>query len=255
MDALMEQRLRGGGCKPVTNPLPIDAEREWPVTDFSPLRSAAPAGTCDISWLQWINPVDDQGQTGLCWAFAFAGGAEAFYRRGDQSIAEGEQIDAELIAREVGVPLLGYDCVQEGATRPDGWRVMLAAGVFPPDNELRQCQSLDDETAGLEVCPLFCGHNVTPEWERPSAVNGYFRPEGKPDGGHATIEVARLVRAGNSYEVYANSWGRRWGWYGCGMMHRTASRRTQVPDGKYRLLTGPYDARTWTGWRKWLRKK
>lgn len=172
----------------------------------------------DVSWLQHCRLGDDQGTSPACSMFAFASWAQ---------IMRGVTISDDYILtrfRETAKALNRPSWV--GLTMGEAFAASSAAGMLPSVSTMVHAD-LDD----LAAQPLLAIYTMCPAWDSPSE-SGYLNDspgfEHPIRGFHAVAIVAagdvKAFKAG-PFIYLENSWSRRWGWNGLGVMSMLQHRR------------------------------
>ena len=189
------------------------------VLDPEALTAAGPIGAGpDVSWLSRCMVGDDQGQDGACVVFAYASAAEIIHGK---AIADATctAIYHRILA-DKGRP------AGSGMTFAEGWTYV--APWFPGANGIKQT-GIDSIARG----PVLAGYEVTPAFDRTSSAGCLdHTTRGSSRGGPAVVIAAvgvvdRFASLGRCVYI-ENSWGRRWGRNGIGVMtealHRSLCR-------------------------------
>ncbi len=94
---------------------------------------------------------------------------------------------------------------------------------------IRPANDLDEIDRYLSISPLMQGTATWPAWDWPDGKNGQIA-RGVPNryAGHATVIVDVQRRNGHRYNVFANSWGPKWGRYGYGILTEGAFTRSAL---------------------------
>jgi len=186
------------------------------VLDPDDTMAAGPLGSVpDVSYLKRCIVGDDQGNDGACVIFAYASAAEIIYGKPISDAAC--TAIYKRVLKDKGRP------AGSGMTFGEGWP--YAAPWFPGTKGIRQV-GIDAIIRG----PLLGGYAVTPAFDRCNADGCMdHKTRGPSRGGHAVVIAA--VGVVNTFAslgrcVYIeNSWGKRWGKNGIGVMtealHRT----------------------------------
>ena len=179
------------------------------VLDPDALTAAGPIGAGpDVSWLSRCMVGDDQGNDGACVVFAYASAAEIIYGK-PISDAACTAIYKRILA-DKGRP------AGSGMTFAEGWPYV--AGWFPGAKGIRQT-GIDAIVRG----PLLGGYQVTPAFDRTSSAGCLdHTTRGPSRGGHAVVIAAvgvvnKFASLGRCVYI-ENSWGKRWGRNGIGVM-------------------------------------
>ena len=160
-------------------------------------------------------------------------------KEGRKAITKATMIDGDKIwkrAREMfyGGDMNGGLLLHEGVAAAENLGYLKAGSyrVFRPRNDLAEIDRY------LSISPLLQGTATWPAWDMPSTQNGQI-DRGRPDwnAGHATLIVDVQKRNGRYYNIFANSWGPKWGRHGYGLLTETAYRHAVLdrPLGIYFL--------------------
>lgn len=181
---------------------------------LSSVRMRSPAGpVCDgtdVSWIEQCRLGDDQGADGACAIFSMASWAEI--------------VHGSIISDSDCLSLYAETCNALGRDRGTGlhfWEAFDAAkdaGWMPGAKDIL----LTDDLSELKNQPILAGYEVTNAWRNANSA-GCLDHEGHESviGYHAVVVVAYgdITGNDNSPFVYVeNSWGKRWGWNGIGVM-------------------------------------
>lgn len=166
----------------------------------------------DISWLSRCRVGDNQGSVGACVIFALASWTE---------IMTGNKISDTECLDVYGTACERFDIPYgRGMSFKQGFEVASEAGWMADGKKLKRVADLDE----LGTQPLLAGYKVTGAWEPKNMRNGCLDHSSAlkyVEGYHAVVIVAHgaLLSDMASQMVYIeNSWGRGWGWEGCGVM-------------------------------------
>ena len=197
------------GVLPVTTGLGISAEDTLSIHD------------------PFLNPVDDQGQTGTCEARSACGVVETLIREyvNPNAFQGGKQLDATYWHREafkLEYPGREYSD-REGLPLGATFRAMKSKGMLPYEAQLVSVSpNYASMRPALVKAPLQIGVNLHNGW-RADRVN---RETGEIPvdvitgvAGHGVKVVSlNAGRGGLAYWGIENSWGEGWAWHGIGQI-------------------------------------
>jgi len=182
----------------------------------SPLRKGA-----DVSWLDWVQPRDDQGPTSACVVFAWASISEILHAAGvircsrfGPAIPNAEAIRAW---RKVRADKYGDPKGTGGLGVADGWGEAHRAGWFPKDWGAFRVRSLDL----LPATPLLAVYKCPKNLFR--TKNGCVDHDsgGESEGNHALVIAGHKAKVTGAIKIRAvyleNSW-KGWGLSGMAML-------------------------------------
>jgi hypothetical protein len=165
----------------------------------------------DVSWVPHCHPGDDQGQTGACSVFAVASWAEVMLQRPID--------DAVCIAAYRAERQRLHNGGDGGLYIPEAIVACATAGIIPPGVTCHAAPTL----ANLRRAPLVAEYETTVGWNRPNAAGCVDHAATAPYGRHAVLIVAHGSIGPDVSHLtrivwIENSWGRRWGHDGFGVM-------------------------------------
>lgn len=225
-------------------------------TPPDPIVTPACAETTPVatSWFKYCIPAQRQ-EGNSCVGQGWANWLELMVRRyvSMDAIPKGKQIDGQKI----------YDTVCEmfwpskhrgGTFVHQGFYALLSLGWIP-ENATVSLVNISDENqvaATLQATPIVTGHEITEAWFDPRHENGFFEPRIgvlTTKGGHCTITVGWLRQGEDVFLPILNSWGKSWGYYGLGLMHRDSWMRGQAGFGAAVTADLPTLFQGFEGWK------
>lgn len=151
-------------------------------------------------------------------------------KEGRKAITRANVIDGDKIwkrAREMfyGGDMTGGLLLHHGVLAAEDLGYIKAGSyrMFRPDNDIDQIDRY------LAISPLMQGTATWPAWDWPDGKNGQIA-RGTPNryAGHATVIVDVQRRQGHRYNIFANSWGPKWGRHGYGILTEGAYRQSTL---------------------------
>lgn len=158
-----------------------------------------------------------------CVGHATANVIEMIIRRYVNPLAfkEGEQLNGELIWRKARQMFFPNEPVEGGGLMVDhGFHAARELGILPPDVVIGSyTMGLGALSRILQEVPVVQGTAVHDGWGHPDKENGQIPFDlPNPYAGHATALIGVLLKNGNPYPLFQNSWGKDWGFHGYGLL-------------------------------------
>nr|WP_159104443.1 C1 family peptidase [Plantactinospora sp. BB1] len=172
-----------------------------PTTTPAPSRDRAPAWELTVQL--------DQGQTGHCVGFGWAGWVDAMPVAGTYQNADGHALyyEAKVIDGEPGK--------ENGSTVRSGALAVRERGRLAAFAFARTTAEIDewiDNQGSIVVGTAWTADMFNPD------ENGFVKPTGAGAGGHCYLMLDR-IESEDAY-LFQNSWGTAWGWGGRFKMKR-----------------------------------
>jgi hypothetical protein len=192
------QSLSPAPAPPAPGPAPQPTPAPTPAPQPSPT-PAPPAPVADVVWTD-ADQVLDQGQTGHCVGFGWAGWGDTLPVDDRYTNPDGDAIYEEAKVID------GEPNQENGSTVRSGAKAIQNRGRL---KTYAFAASIDEVRAWLD------GHGPVvfgTDWDQPMFTpdaNGFVHPDGNVAGGHCYVCVGDLVSEGAL--LFQNSWGASWG--------------------------------------------